>query len=287
MGCGASRGQRSSRVFDDDESGGGGAHSTEMLRRYNHKASVKELQHMDRELAQEIISLRRHTNTERQRLVARVLEVQDGAATATEQLRDEVQQQLESQLGDFRGSEFAALKWELAASSSHVSHLGVRLQDCREQRQVDQQQTADALTLMRRDFTQQVAKLTERVETAQRFALAAEAAQRRAEADAEARAQEAAEQRRISAAESATMVAQVQAAVAEKLKAVETADLLFGIAEARAATAEAAQQRAEQELVEATAQTGEATEIRTAAMKALREHVMDSNLCSIEATIYR
>jgi hypothetical protein len=26
MGCGASRGQRSSRVFDDDESGGGGAH---------------------------------------------------------------------------------------------------------------------------------------------------------------------------------------------------------------------------------------------------------------------
>ena len=47
-----------------------------------------------------------------------------------------------------------------------------------------------------------------------------------------------------------------------------------------AATAEAAQQRVEQKLAEATAQTGEATEIRTAAMKALHEHVMASNLSS-------
>lgn len=282
MGCGASRGgRRSSRVaVHDDESG---AYSTEMLKRYNHKHRVYELQDRDRELAQEIIALRRHTATERQRLVVRITEAKDLAAAATEQLRGEVH----NQLGDFHGHEFAEMKWEVSASASHVSHLGARLQDCREQRQIDQQQTANAIAHLQRDFTAQVAKLTARVEAAERFALAAEAAQRRAEADAEARAADAAErareaedQRAVCAAECAAFAEQVETAVSEKLRAVETADLLFGMAEARATAAEAAQRRTETELAEAIARTTEATEIRTMAMKELHERVVESNVAT-------
>lgn len=275
MGCSASRGKRSSRVGVDDDDFG--AYSTEMLKRYNQKHSVHDLQRRDRELAQEIIALRRHTATERQRLVVRIAEVKDLAAAATAQLRDEVH----TQLGDFRGQAFAELRWEVAASASHVSHLGARLQDCREQRQVDQQQTANAIAHLRSDFTAQVGKLTERVQAAERFALAAEAAQRRAEADAEARAvdaaeraREAEEQRAACAAHCSALAEQVERAVSEKLRVVE----LFGMAEARAAAAEAAQRRAEDELAKAVAQTSEATEIRTAAMRELHKRVVDSNL---------
>ena len=66
--------------------------------------------------------------------------------------------------------------------------------------------------------------------------------------------------------------------MSEKLRAVETADLLFGMAEARAAAAEAAQRRTETELAEAIARTTEATEIRKTAMKELHERVVESNI---------
>ena len=272
MGCCASR---SGRVGVDDDDFG--AYSTEMLERYNQKHSVYALQHRDRELAQEIIALRRHTATERQRLVVRISKVQDLAVAATSQLRDEVRMQL----GEFSGQAFAELRWEVAASASHVSHLGARLQNCREQRQVDQQQTANAIAHLRRDFTAQVSKLTERVQAAERFALAAEAAQRRAESDAEARAVDAAErardvedQRAEFAAHCSALAEQVERVVSEKLRVVE----LFGMAEARAAAAEAAQRRAEDELAKAVAQTSEATATRKAAMRELHERVVDSNL---------
>lgn len=272
MGCGASRGKRSSRVGVDEDDRG--AYSTEMLKRYNHKHSVNDLRTRDLELAQEIIGLRRHTTTERQRLIVRIAGVKDMAEAATKQLREEVH----AQLGDFHGGEFSGLKWEVAAAASHISHIGTRLQDCREQRQVDQQQTANAIAQLRRDFTAQVTKLTGRVQASERFAMAAEAAQRRAEAEAAERAREAQDQRVASAAESAALAKQVERAVSEKLRAVETADMLFGMAEARAAAAEAAQRQAEDDLAKAVARTHEATETRKEAMQALHQNVVDSNL---------
>ncbi len=259
----------------------GYAYSTEMLKRYDHKHRVQDLQDRDRELAQEIIALRRHTATERQRLVVRITEAKRLAAAATEQLREEVH----TQLGDFQGHDFAEMKWEVSASAAHVSHLGARLQDCREQRQIDQQNTATAISHLQRHFTSQVAKLTARVEAAERFALAAEAAQRRAEADAQARAVDAAERARAAedqraecVAECAAMAEQVQRAVSEKLRAVETADLLFGMAEARATAAEAALGRTQEALAEAKTRATEATEIRQVAMKELHERVVESNI---------
>ena len=265
MGCGASK------------AWSGAAYSTTMLKKFHQQAAVAELEKTDRDLAHEVVALRKHTNTERQRLMLRIAEARQVNADGVEELRGEIDG-VRSALEAFKSTEHASLRWELSASSSHVGHLGARLADCREHRDQDQQRSAEAIAAVRRECTAQIAALTERVEAAQRHALAAEAAQQRAETDAEARAAEARERAAETAAVMEESRAKVAAVMAEKIRAVETADMLFGIAQARAAAAEAKQLKAEEQADLARAQATEFDAIRGEAMKSLHDHITQEEL---------
>ena len=212
----------------------------------------------EQKLRVEIIELRKHTERVRLALQMQLEEVGANGRAVTLDAVSELRAELSSTMAS-HATELRRLRWEHSAGGAHVSHLGVRLQKCKEDRETDMVRTAQIIQVLREDFSTQLSTMTQRVEAAHSQSLVAEAA--RAEAVI---ASEALVKRNESA---------VHGKMIELTDVVARTMKLHGLAEKRAQQAEAAlaQNTRRLEQVESTVEDAHAG--RAAAVAALREYI--------------